>query len=53
MGGNYFVDLGSKTPTPPKPANKKRIAILGDSMASDNDIWGWSGHLAYKIVSEK
>ena len=58
MTGSYYVDLGkekSPTPngTPPKQPNKKRIAIMGDSLASDNDIWGWSGHLAYKLVQEK
>tara|TARA_B110001450_G_C17487980_1_gene427051 strand:+ start:31 stop:231 length:201 start_codon:yes stop_codon:yes gene_type:complete len=42
----HFVFKGPDY-APKKQDNKKRIVVMGDSLADDNAKWGWVPHLAY------
>jgi hypothetical protein len=37
---------------PKKQDGKKRITILGDSLATDDLSWGWAPHLGYELVNK-
>jgi hypothetical protein len=38
---------------PPIVVGKKRIGMYGDSLLIDDEIWGWSHHLGYKIANDQ
>jgi len=38
---------------PKKVPGKKRILLMGDSLAIDEEDFGWTHHFAYKIAAEK
>lgn len=37
---------------PKKQDGKKRITILGDSLAADDLSWGWAPHLGYELANK-
>lgn len=43
-----FIRKGPQS-VPQKQPGKKRIAIMGDSLGSDDDKWGWAPHLGYLV----
>ena len=52
MQGDKLIER-QPSDIPKKVPGKKRILLMGDSLAIDDEDFGWTHHFAYKIAVEK
>ena len=52
MQGDKLIER-QPSDIPKKVPGKKRILLMGDSLAIDDEDYGWTHHFAYKIAAEK